>query len=289
MTRHHRIAALVLLFILSLSVLCLPGCGANSYTKDEVQYDSSYEVESQNKAASTAEPARDKDGSYDRKIIQTAHLVMQVKDVTAAADQIIDLNTSKGGYTVSSHTYRHEERVSAELVLRVPQPDLNDFLATVSSYGEVKDKTISTEDVTQEYYDSEARLTVLKAKEERLLNLLNQANNITDIISIENELGETRSEIEVLTGRLKYLTNATDYSQVNINLMQAVPGAVKAPQGTLGKSIQGLVNSLNQLINFASDLVVLVFVLLPWLVILALIYFLVRYIRKRRKSRVPKE
>ncbi len=85
------------------------------------------------------------------------------------------------------------------------------------------DKVISSEDVTEEYYDSEARLKVLKAKEDRLLNLMNKANNITDIISIENELGQTRSEIEVLTGRLKYLSNATDYSLVNIKLQQPFP------------------------------------------------------------------
>ncbi len=292
MEKSKRIKTLLLAVILSVSLLFLSGCGATS--KHEEQYGANVTSKSQSMKVGAKEDLQlklptDINVSFDRKIIQNAELSLQVKDVPAAADKIIELNKSNGGYTVNSHIYRNEDRISANLSIKVPRQKLNSVIATVSEYGEINDKVISTEDVTEEYYDSEARLKVLKAKEERLLNLMNKANNIADIISIENELGQTRSEIEVLTGRLKYLSNATDYSLVNINLTQAVAGAVKAPQGTLGKAAQGLISSLNHMFNFASSLVVLLFILLPWILVITLLVVLFRYIYKKRKARLPGE
>lgn len=292
LVKTKRMIALILIFLLSLSLLCLSGCGAN-IKKQETQFGSVNTA----KSYSIADGSSQKDMTlklpegitYNRKIIQNAELHLQVKDVPSTADKIIDLNKNNGGYTVNSHIYRNDERISADLSLKVPQQKLNSIITAVSEYGEVTDKVMGTEDVTEEYYDSEARLKVLKAKEERLLGLMNKASNVTDIISIENELGQTRSEIEVLTGRLKYLSNATAYSLLTINLTQAVPGAVKAPHGTLGKAAQGLITSLNHMMNFASNLVVLLFVLLPWLLLMALLVILFRYIYKKRKAQVPKE
>lgn len=222
--------------------------------------------------------------SIERKIIQNADLDLRVQNVSEAADQIIVLCDQNGGYTVNSHLYRDEERVSANLSIKVPQQQLGSIITAISQLGEVTDKVISTQDVTEEYYDAEARLKVLKAKEERLLGLMSRAANITEIISIENELGKTRAEIEVLTGRLKYLSNATEYSLVKINLRQGIPGTLKAPQGTMGKAMQGLLSSLNGLIKFASHTVVLFFIILPWLVAVFLLFLLLRYIYRKRKA-----
>jgi hypothetical protein len=116
--------------------------------------------------------------------------------------------------------------------------------------------------------------------------LLDKAASITDIVAIENELAKVRSDIEVLKGRLQYLTNATSFSTININLTQAVPGQIKAPQGTTGKAWQGLINSINSLIDFGSNLIVFLVTLLPWLAVLAVIYFIVRAIRNKRKSKI---
>lgn len=225
----------------------------------------------------------------DRKIIQNANLSLKVKEVPAAVEKILMLNKQSGGYTVSSHIYKNNEQISAELSIKVPQQKLSDVITGISAFGELTDKVITTEDVTEEYYDAEARLKVLQAKEERLLNLMEKAASIEDIIKIENELSQTRSEIEVLSGRLKYLTNATDYSLVNITLKQAVGGAVKTPQGTWGKSLQGLINSLNQLIHLGSSLIVGFFIILPWVIILALLFLLLRTFYLKRKNQTPRE
>ncbi|NLF45648.1 MAG: DUF4349 domain-containing protein, partial [Syntrophomonadaceae bacterium] len=152
-------------------------------------------------------------------------------------------------------------------------------------FGEVTNNDTYTEDVTEEYYDSQARLKVLESKEARLIALLDKAVNITDIVAIENELAKVRSDIEVIQGRLQYLTNSTSFSTINIELKQAIPGHVKAPQGTTGKAWKALINSINNLIDFGSGLIVFLAAALPWLVILAVIYLIIRSIRKKRKNK----
>jgi glycine cleavage system regulatory protein len=277
----------IIISLLILLLFCsMTGCGAKSQDlvqnqrTESVKEDAagSPEAYSQSAPAPTAP-------EMERKIIQNANLDLEVEDVAQAMDRINAICIENGGYTVNSHLSRNDQRFSARLSIKVPQEKLHDIIASISQLGEVTYKVISTQDVTEEYYDADARLKAMKAKEERLLGLMSQAGNINDIISIENELGKTRAEIEVLSGRLKYLDNATAYSLIEIELRQAIPGAVKAPQGTMGKAVQGLISSINGLINFASHTVVAIFVILPWALVLFLLFLLLRYIYRKHRSR----
>lgn len=292
---------LAILLVLLLLLLSLCGCGTRSASVGQIaensrqaEYGSADLVGGIGKSDQFSLPdgvnlEKTSRPASDRKIIENADLSLRVKDVTDAVDKILTLNKQSGGYTVSSHINKENDRISAELTIKVPQPELNSTLISISELGEIIDKVISTQDVTEEYYDSEARLKVLKTKEERLLSLMEKAASIEDIIKIENALSQTRSEIEVLSGRLKYLTNATDYSQVNISLEQSVGSAVKTPKGTVGKSIQGLINSLNHMINFGSGLIVGLFIILPWALLIALLFVGARSLYRRRKAKKTKE
>jgi len=282
-----RSPGIIVLLLILLLFCSLIGCGAKSQDMAQNQRTETVKMDS---TAGSQEMAPESvptpaDNSMERKIIQNANLDLQVADVSEAIDRISSICNENGGYTVNSHLSRNDQHFSARLSVKVPQQKLHDIIASISQLGEVTDKVITTQDVTEEYYDADARLRVLKAKEERLVGLMGKAGNVNDIISIENELGKTRAEIEVLAGRLKYLTNATEYSLIEIELRQAVPGAVKAPQGTMGKAVQGLITSINGLINFASNTVVVIFYMLPWVLVLFLLFMLLRYIYKIRHSR----
>ncbi len=198
--KNIYISAVLLTLVLIFSIF-IGGCGS-SKTASDIQ-------QSGRGASDSASPAQNEEagtpgnaGKLDRKIAQKADLQMRVQDVTTVADEIINLCSQNGGYTVNSHIYRVKDNVMAQLEIKVPQANLLPVITSVSAYGEVTDKVIAVEDVTEEYYDSQARLKVLKAKEERLLGLMDRANSITEIISVENELSKTRSEIEVLSGRM---------------------------------------------------------------------------------------
>ncbi len=287
--RHQIITTTVIVIAIILLALSTAGCGAS---KQELSGDARNHAVSDRAASQEAAPAPTAPSTPEgtaRKIIQNARLDMRVGDVPQAVEQISALCTDNGGYTVNSHISRNEESYSAQLSVKVPRDKLESIMDSIARLGEVRDRVVSAQDVTEEYYDAEARLKVLRAKEDRLVGLLAKANTINDIISIENELGKTRGEIEVLAGRLQYLSNATELSLIDISLRQAVPGAIKAPQGTLGKAVQGLISSLNSLIDFASNTVIAIFVILPWILVLVLLLWLSRYVYKRlRHSREPK-
>ncbi|MEQ8201920.1 MAG: DUF4349 domain-containing protein [Syntrophomonadaceae bacterium] len=277
-----------LLFWLLVGLLILAaGCGAKISSESPRSGQNSDKILFDSKApAGSQEP-----GSLgywadaERKTAQRADLHMKARDVATTVEQIITLSDQQGGYTVNSHIYRDDETVSAELVVKVPQAKLLAVIESIANLGEVTDKVIASQDVTEEYYDSQARLKVLQAKEQRLLGLMDKAANVTELISLENELTKTRSDIEVLSGRLQYLSNITDFSQIDITLVQGVPGTVKAPQGTWGKAWQGLIGSINGVINFCSQMVVLFFVILPWAAILAALAGIGLYTGRRIKAK----
>lgn len=284
--KQNRLRFFILLFILVLTVQMVSGCGSSQDTADNAAYESTSKSEavrdqtSEMKLSLPVTPS-----NIERKIIQNVNLCIMVDDVQTVMDKIISLTSQNDGYIVSSSIYKQEDSYRASLTVKIPQEKLNDTVNTISDFGEVTNNDTSTEDVTEEYYDSQARLKVLEAKEARLIALLDKAANIPDIVAVENELGNVRSEIEVIKGRLQYLTNSTSYSTISINLNQAMAGQIKAPQGTTGKAWQGLINSINNLIDFGSDLIVFLVTILPWLIVLAVIYCAVRYVRNKRKNR----
>ena len=74
---------------------------------------------------------------------------------------------------------------------------------------------IDSQDVTEEYIDITARLKTKKELEARYLELLKKANKVEEIVSIEKEIGNLRSDIESIEGRLRYINNAVAYSTLD--------------------------------------------------------------------------
>lgn len=288
--QNRKWQLLLVLFILLFSVQILSGCGASSkQAADNAAYESGGAAPAEQKAEYDRDAGLGTAGAtpsnFERKIIQNVSMAINVSDVEAVLDKIIALTNQNHGYIVNSSLYKQEDSYRASLTIKIPQEKLSSAVSMISDWGEVTRNETYTEDVTEEYYDAQSRLKVLEAKETRLIALLDKAANIPDIVTIEKELGSVRGDIEVIKGRLQYLTNSTSFSTIDITLRQALPGQLKAPQGTTGKAWQGLINSVNNLVLFGSGLIVFIFSALPWLVILALIYYGVRYIRNKRKNK----
>lgn len=281
---QRLIGWLAVAVFLAFTVPVMTGCGSSTQdymeSADQAAKEAAFPAEDVNEQGVTgAEP-----GNINRKIIQNVSMSLQVADVTVTMDKIGAMCKENGGYIVRSHLDRYDDRYNADITIKIPQGSLTPVITKLSNLGDLIDKTISTKDVTDEYYDSQARLKVMEAKEERLLALLGKADNISDIVAVENELGEVRSDIEVLKGRLKFLDNATSYSEISIYLEQSIPGKLAAPKGTLGKAGQGFINSINYMVSFAGNLFVFIIIILPWAAIISVLFFIVRYFIKRGKK-----
>lgn len=208
----------------------------------------------------------------NRKIIKHSNLSLETLEFDQALQQISDLIHTKGGYIESQsidsygNSYRRngeyvQER-SASIQARIPSEKLDQTISEVGGICNLLSKSESMEDISDQYFDSEARLSTLKLQEERLLEILSKADKLEDVITLEQALSNVRYEIERLTASLKRMDNQVTYSYLYLDLREVVKynETVSAPR-TFGDKLaasfrrggQNLVNSTQGVILFAAE------------------------------------
>jgi len=158
----------------------------------------------------------------ERMIVRTAAMSLVVNDVLIAIDQIAELAESLDGYVVSSKRWRQEERLFGIITIRVPAEDFADVMEALRELAvDVTHEDTSSKDVTEEYVDLSAKLHNLEATEEQYLRLMEKAEKVEDILSVQRELSKTRGEIEQTKGRMQYLERTSATSLIQVQLEQA--------------------------------------------------------------------
>jgi hypothetical protein len=166
---------------------------------------------------------------FGRKIVKTADLGITSEDVRGEAARAQQIAARVGGTIVSSQTYRADNATYADLILSVPSDRFEAALDELRGLGkEVTTDTVSGQDVTEEYVDLQSRERNLLAAEQSLLDLYNRAGDVQDALSIQRELTAIRGEIEQVQGRIQYLKQSSDTSQISLSI-QPVATPPKPP------------------------------------------------------------
>ena len=166
---------------------------------------------------------------FDRKIVKTAELGVTAENVRGEAAAAHEIATRFGGTIVSSQTYRSDNAVYADVILSVPSEHFEDAVEALRRLGkEVTTDTVSGQDMTEEYVDLQSRERNLLAAEQSLLDLYNRAADVPDALSIQRELTAVRGQIEQVQGRMQYLEQSSDMSQISFNI-QPVASPPKPP------------------------------------------------------------
>ncbi|MCS7265106.1 MAG: DUF4349 domain-containing protein [Armatimonadetes bacterium] len=156
-----------------------------------------------------------------RKLIREAWLTLMVQDVPKVAQQVRQIAEQLDGYVAQiSQSREPKGEWRAELILRVPSERYHEALSKLQQLGQVEDLREQVQDVTEEFIDLEARLRNLKRSEQHLLELLKRTGKVSDLLQVERELSQRRSEIERIEGRLRYLTHQTNFSTINVTLKE---------------------------------------------------------------------
>jgi hypothetical protein len=150
----------------------------------------------------------------DRKLIKRGNVNIEVQNLKNAQESVEKWCKDFGGYIESFS----ENTNSANFNLRIPSVKFDEALNSVGEFGTVKSKNISTQDVSEQFYDLQGRLATKKIMQERLQKYLTQAKDVKDMLQIEKELNNTISEIESMEGRMKRLSGQIEFSSVNIYL-----------------------------------------------------------------------
>ena len=224
-----------------------------------------------------------------REVIYTADLVVRVDDVEAAAERARVLVTEADGY-VAQQSADLEEGRHVTITLRVPVAAFDDVLGGLTGLGEVLQRELDTQDVTDQVVDLEVRIANTEVSAQRLRELLAEADGVPNLLAIETELTNRETQIEQMKGQLQVLRDQVDLSTVTVRFTEDretdpevaddLPGFVKAFRaGGVALANVGLV--LLAAVGFA----------LPFVPFLAAAWFGRRWWRRRHpktpKSSVP--
>jgi len=157
-----------------------------------------------------------------RKIIYTGRVDLVVEEfepvpakVTALVNRF-DAYVARSQITGSPGTPRH-----GQWTLRVPADRYEEFLTAAREIGEVENVSSDSQDVSEEYFDVEARIRNKKQEEGRLLEILSKATGkLEEVLAVEREIARVRGEIEQMEGRLRLLGNLTAMSTVNLDVRE---------------------------------------------------------------------
>ena len=154
--------------------------------------------------------------AQSRIIVHTARMSLVVDQVAATVDRIADVAHSLGGWVVNSD---RTSRSSGSIAIRVPAQSLEQAFTDLEALAlKVEARTVTSQDVTDQYVDNQSRLSSLLATEERLLSFLDKANKVEDALAVQKELSNLQLQIEETRGRLNFLEQTSAYSLIEVSL-----------------------------------------------------------------------
>ncbi len=182
----------------------------------------------------------------DRQIISQASLSVEVEDVAGAVAQVRTIAETRGGFISQLATTGTPGRQRSDLVVRVPQGEFFDTLESIKRLGKVWSENAGSEDVTEQFIDLEARLRSALREEQSLLSLLERADTVSNILTIERELARVRSEIERLQGQINYLSRRVDLATISVALFPPEERLAEPPYGSLNMEVEDVSASVDE-------------------------------------------
>ena len=296
----------------SMDMMAVQNNGGEAYYDNAMEYDYAASDMEMPEAASdggifddftnkgTAEDISQTAASH-QKLIRTVSMDVETKEFDSLMSAIQDKTGELGGYIENMDSYNgsrysgnHNVR-NATLQVRIPQNKLELFLSTVSDEANVVRRSENVTNVTLNYLDIQSHKESLQIEQERLLVLLERAEILEDIITLENRLSNVRYEIESMEKKLRSFDNQVEYSTVNLTVreVQELTVVVEEEETTWQRITRGFRESLADIGNGFTELIIWFVVSAPYLiiwgiVIAAIVFFIKWRIRCSRKKREKK-
>lgn len=262
----------------TLSVLTL-GCGKSASTTFNKAAGGPAAKEKE--AAAGAQPVV-------RKIIYTATIELVVENIDTSEKDLRHLVEGQKGAYIAQAEMRGSPGSprSGSWTIRIPVEQFDSFRQSLLKLGEVQRDQLMSEDVTDQFYDLDARIKNNKAREESLRKLLEKAgeNKIEDYLAVQQKLDQVTAELEVQKGQLQRLDKLSTLATVNVTFQER-KGYVRPEAPGFGSRIrESFGNSIDALEAFGQGAVIVSVVLAPWLLVFGLFASpLIWFLRRRRR------
>jgi hypothetical protein len=304
----QRIGILWLSGLLLFSALLLPACSSSSG-----QDSSAGSTESQSQSAANvgdaarsqaqeAAPAPNQSAeaeasgavlpsAVNRKMIYTANLRLEVENYRNTRTALEAAIARHQGYILSAEDYESDQEKGGTVVVRVPQTGYQPFLSEIEKLAvKVPERSITGQDVTEEYVDLSSRLKAKQVVEERLTQFLAEAKKTEDLLKISNDLGKVQEEIEQIKGRMRYLDEHVAFATITLSIAEK-KGTAKlsevADEGTWNKAWLALNRSILAIIAFFNALIIFFAGALPILILLCIPGVILLWLWRRKQRQTP--
>lgn len=247
----------------------------------------------ESEAISYAEDAQDVESDVslemvsDRKIIRHASIYAETSTFDEHLSYIEAETNRLNGYIVqsTSHGVTEEKHRSGTIITRIPENKFQAFLSSLEE-GEMEliERSISGEDVTEQYVDLASRLDAKKVAEERLLNFMSEAKKTEDLLKISSDLSELQEEIEQLTGKIRYLENQSNYATIEIHLSEKnieVSSVPEQSESTWQQTKEQFIKSINLILNGLSSIFIFIVGNLPIFLLIGCVFLIIWLLYKK--------
>ncbi len=233
------------------------------------------------------------------KIIYSADVTVETTDFDGSIEKLNALvqdykawveSSSVNGADYYSEARGRNYNRSAHYTLRVPSSSFSTLMSSLSSLGNIPYTYTYTENVTTQYYDAQARLTAYTTQEARLLEMMEMAETVSDVIAIEEKLTELRYQIESIQTSLNNWDRRVDYSYIYLDIQEVQEYTPEAKESYGQKLWREFTDGFKDAAEFALDLVLLIVGSIPAIIVIVIVILIARpHIRKRRAKRKAKK
>lgn len=231
----------------------------------------------------------------NRKWVITMNLTAETGDLDAALDAVLAKVSQMEGYvesqSVSGGSAGSGRHRYANLTLRIPANVVDGFVEEVAGLTNLVSSSRNVQDITLTYSDTAGRVTALETEQARLLGLMEQAENMSDLLEIEARLTEVRYQLENYASTLRLYDNQVDYATVSLYISEVEKYTPVEEPGFWQKITSGLADSIVNLGETIVAFITWLIIDLPYLAVIALVVWLITALTKRslRKRKAKKE
>jgi Domain of unknown function (DUF4349) len=222
---------------------------------------------------------------WDKKIIKTADMNVEVKDCKTFASQTREISKKYGGYVAAEKQETSACKIENSVTLKVPVAMFDDMMNDLSQLPvKIISKQVGTQDVGTEMVDTRSRIEAKKQVRDKYVEFLKGSKNMEEVLRMQHEINGVQEQIETAAGRVNYLGQAAAYSTIHLTFYQVLDAnaAVDAAPGFTDK----LSRAMGYGLDVIKALVLGVVTIWPLLLIAAIVWLI--YKRSKKQASAPK-
>ena len=286
----------IFVYILLCITILISACSAGKAPDAANEMNSDFALS--NQKSDTLAESEQTEVTEQKKIIKNADVFIESGNADESYNKLYTNMTKLGGYEFSRSTNKSSNRVSIDLLLKIPSQNLDSFLASLHECGEIISSNVSADDITDKYLDLEIRMDNMRKSLEKYYDFLSNSKNIDEMLKVQNEINRLTADIESAEGRINLWNKQVAESDVNIRIREKsdparYSGMVKwnslsfKDMGNLMKV--GFISVSNTIVSVFQWLLVIVVSIFPVIIIAAGVVWFIIYKKRKAPKKNNKE